>query len=248
MGLSFFRQLQKRNRDFEITVDGNPISVFVKENDRARRLIMRLAPGGAAVKVTVPSHVGDEEIETFVEKNRAWIATRIGRLPDRVKLAPGSNILFRGVEHRIEATGNLRGIVETAVNGSGQPVIRVPGEAEAIGKKLLVWLKREARKDLDQAVMRHCEKIAVRPKRLRITDTTSRWGSCSTTRTLSFSWRIIMAPPEILDYLAAHEVAHLVEMNHSARFWNLTRKLCPGTDTHKNWLRVNGSKLHAIDV
>jgi len=90
------------------------------------------------------------------------------------------------------------------------------------------------------------EALNVRPKIVRITDTTSRWGSCSTTRTLSFSWRIIMAPPVVLRYLAAHEVAHLREMNHSPDFWNLVREICPDMDKHKAWLRTNGNRLHAI--
>ena len=247
MGLSFFQKLQQRDRNFTVEVEGRVLPVRILENDRAKRLILRIAPGADGLKVTVPSHVSDDEIEAFVAKNHAWVAARLGRLPKRIKLVEGSKIPFRGVDHRVASSGKTRGLIEVTTM-EGVPVLIVPGDSRSIGRKLVIWLKREARKELDAAVMRHCEKIDVRPRRLRITDTTSRWGSCSSAPTLSFSWRIIMAPPDVLDYLAAHEVAHLIEMNHSRRFWNLTRELCPETDRHKGWLRVNGAKLHAIAV
>jgi predicted metal-dependent hydrolase len=88
----------------------------------------------------------------------------------------------------------------------------------------------------------------VRPKSIRITDSRSRWGSCSASRTLSFSWRIIMAPPAALDYLAAHEVAHLKEMNHSPDFWRLVARLCPAMEAQKAWLRANTERLHSVLV
>ena len=247
MSFSFFKQLQKRDRDFSIQLDGKAVCVKVVENDRAKRLTLRLQPGGDGVKVTIPSHIGDDEIEAFVARNRNWIAARLARLPDKTQLIAGALVPYLGIDHLIVPTGKMRGVVEVDHNDE-PPKLRVPGNEKTISRKLLTWLKQEARRELNEVVMHHCEKIGIRPRQIRITDTTSRWGSCSSTRTLSFSWRIIMAPPEVLDYLAAHEVAHLKEMNHSDRFWKLTRELCPDTDRHKAWLRANGSKLHAIDI
>lgn len=247
MALNFFQQLQKRNRDFDIEIDGRMLPVKVVENDRAKRLTLRLVPSGDGLKVVAPFHVDDREIEAFVERNANWAAARIARLPSKTRLELGQTVPYKGIEHTIVSSGKLRGVVTTSVKDS-TPVIEVPGHENSAGRKLLSWFKKEARRELDLAVNRHSSAIGVRPKQLRITDTTSRWGSCSTTRTLSFSWRIIMAPPEVLDYLAAHEVAHLVEMNHSERFWKLTRRLCPDTDVHKAWLRTNGAKLHAVIV
>jgi predicted metal-dependent hydrolase len=247
MTFSFFRQLQKRDRNFELEVDGSSIPVRVVENDRAKRLTLRIVPGGDALKVTVPGHVGDEEIEAFVERNRNWVASRLSRLPEKTALVDGSVIPYLGLDHKIVSTGKLRGIV-TRFEVDGEWQLHVPGDEASLSKRLLSWMKQQARKELNLAVNRHVQTINVRPKQIRITDTTSRWGSCSSTRTLSFSWRIIMAPPQVLDYLAAHEVAHLVEMNHSDRFWNLTKQLCPETDQHKSWLRVHGAKLHAVSA
>lgn len=247
MGFSFFQQLQKRDRDFEVEVDGAMLPIKVVENDRAKRITLRIVPGGDGLKVTTPSHVGDDEIEAFVERNRNWVAARLARLPSKVKVVTGASVLYRGIEHTIVSTGILRGVVQSRITDDGAELL-VPGDEKTLSRKLLSWFKQEARRELNAAVAEHVSKIHVRPKQIRITDTTSRWGSCSTTRTLSFSWRIIMAPPEVLNYLAAHEVAHLVEMNHSDRFWSLTRELCPDTDLQKNWLRKNGARLHAVDV
>jgi len=247
MAFSFFRQLQKRDRNFEIEIDGKVMPVQVIENDRAKRITLRLNPSGDGVKVTTPGHIGDDEIEAFVHRNNNWIAARISRMPDRVELSDGATVLFKGIDHRITSTGKLRGLVRVT-ELDGEPCLQVPGEGDGVSRKLVAFFKKEARKELDKAVNIHAAAIGVRPKQMRITDTTSRWGSCSSTRTLSFSWRIIMAPPEVLNYLAAHEVAHLREMNHSERFWKLTRQLCPDTDIQKTWLRLHGAKLHAVVV
>ncbi len=247
MALNFFRELQKRNRDFQLEVDGKNLSVAVVENDRAKRLTLRIVPSGDGLKVTTPSHVGDDEVHDFVNRNRHWVAVKLSKMPERVKLEAGSMIPLHGVDHELIATGKNRGVVESVVI-DGRHLLYVPGDKVNISRKLVDWMKREARYELNKAVAGHAAKIGVRPRQIRITDTTSRWGSCSSNRVLSFSWRIIMAPPGVLDYLAAHETAHLVEMNHSERFWDLTKRLCPETDRHKQWLRKNGAKLHSISV
>ena len=107
-------------------------------------------------------------------------------------------------------------------------------------------MKREAKRDIEALVAKHSATIGQRARAIRFRDTKSRWGSCTSDGTLSFSWRIMMAPPLVIDYLVAHEVAHLKEMNHSARFWKLCRELCPETDRCKDWLKRNGTALQAI--
>jgi predicted metal-dependent hydrolase len=106
------------------------------------------------------------------------------------------------------------------------------------------FLKREARRDLALSVRRYAEVLGVKFTRISVRDQSSRWGSCTSDGVLSFSWRLILAPPFVLDYLAAHEVAHLVEMNHSARFWRVVARICPETDRAKAWLHAHGNELH----
>jgi predicted metal-dependent hydrolase len=126
------------------------------------------------------------------------------------------------------------------------PILLVAGEARHLRRRLLDFLKREAKRDLEWAVIRHTLSLGVRAKAVRLRDQVSRWGSCSATGHLSFSWRLVLAPPFVLDYLAAHEVAHLRELNHSRRFWQLCEALAPQSQTARAWLRANGPALHAI--
>lgn len=230
-----------------LDVDGRVLPVQVREHDRATRLTLRIVPGGKALRVTTPPHVRDAEIDEFVSRNRNWVAARIARLPQTVVLGDGAELSYLGLQHRIERTNKLRGVV-AAVERDGSRFLLVPGEAGQTGRKLHAFFRQQARTLLNEAVARHSASLGVRPKSIRITDSKSRWGSCSTTRTLSFSWRIVLAPPEVLDYLAAHEVAHLREMNHSKAFWNLVRQVCPQMERHKQWLRRHGATLHAVEL
>ena len=124
------------------------------------------------------------------------------------------------------------------------PLICVSGELPHIARRVADFLKREARKDLEAAVARHAARLSVKPRGVVLRDTASRWGSCSSTGRLNFSWRLILAPPYVLDYLAAHEVAHIVHMNHSPLFWKLTRRLFPETERAEAWLKTHGAALH----
>lgn len=233
--------------DREVEADGQTLPVSIVENARARRLTLRILPGGRSLKVTVPPHVSDAQVDRFLEKNRNWVAARVARLPESVTLDVGATIPFLGVDHRIVHLDRLRGVVESR-NIAGEQSLLVPGEPSAVCRKVVAFMKREARSHLNDAVDLHARKLGVRPRAIRITDTLSRWGSCSNSRTLSFSWRIVMAPPEVLDYLAAHEVAHLCEMNHSPAFWALVGRTCPEMERHRLWLKRHGAGLHAIVI
>ncbi|MDE2018292.1 MAG: M48 family metallopeptidase, partial [Hyphomicrobiales bacterium] len=150
---------------------------------------------------------------------------------------------LRGAEHGTMHVPDARGVAWVARVG-GAPFVCVAGRREHFARRLADFLKREARRDVEAAVARHAGALGMRPAGVSIRDTRSRWGSCSHGGALNFSWRLILAPPFVLDYLCAHEVAHLAHMDHSARFWALTRRLCPRTDEAEAWLRVNGSALH----
>jgi predicted metal-dependent hydrolase len=135
-------------------------------------------------------------------------------------------------------------MVRSASDPDGTAVLVVPGDRDHLRRRVEDYLRVVARADLAAAVARHAGTLGVTPKAVRLKDTTSRWGSASSSGTLSFSWRLAMAPPFVLDYLAAHEVAHLMEMNHSARFWAICRRLAPRTEEAQAWLREHGRSLH----
>jgi predicted metal-dependent hydrolase len=124
------------------------------------------------------------------------------------------------------------------------PRLYVAGEDEHAPRRLLDWLKRQAHLDLKTRVAVHAKRLDLTPKRIFVRDQTTRWGSCSTSGALSFSWRLVLAPPFVLDYLAAHEVAHLGHMNHGPRFWGLVERTMPRHEEARSWLRKHGASLH----
>src|SRR6267143_1728355 len=154
----------------------------------------------------------------------------------------------RGVAHRIVHRAGLRGTVWTEVRDSGERILCVAGGVEHIDRRVHDYLKRQARGELQKAAQSYAHALGVKVKRLSIRDQSSRWGSCTSAGSLSFSWRLILAPPYVLDYLAAHEVAHLVEMNHSARFWRVVARVCGHVERAKTWLDTHGNDLHRYGI
>jgi predicted metal-dependent hydrolase len=196
------------------------------------------------IVLTMPPRGSIKQARLFAQKHGAWIAARLARLPQTVPLIEGSVIPLRGVGHRIVHRRDARGTVWTEMAGNGEPLICVAGGDAHVARRLRDYLKREAKADLDIASRRAAASLGVAVKRVSVRDQSSRWGSCSSTGVLSYSWRLILAPPFVLDYLAAHEAAHLVEMNHSRRFWRLVENIYPETAKAKAWLNAHGADLH----
>jgi predicted metal-dependent hydrolase len=166
-------------------------------------------------------------------------------VPDRPQVRPGIKIPLRGVPHTIVHEPGRRGTVSAAIDENG-PSLTVHGDRLHLPRRIADFLKREAKREIETLVEKHSSAVGRRAKAVRFRDTTSRWGSCTSDGTLSFSWRIMMAPPPVINYLVAHEVAHLKEMNHGPKFWKLCEELCPDTDRCKAWLKRNGGALQAI--
>lgn len=229
-----------------LDVAGRLMPLTIKQHERATRITLRIEPGGRALKMTIPSGLEQREVNAFLDRHQGWLLTKLAKFAIDTGLRDGGSILFRGVSHRIQHTGSLRGLTE-AVSIDGKAVLKVSGMPEHIGRRIATFLKKEARADLERLARFHARSISASINSISMKDTRSRWGSCSSEGNLSFSWRIVMAPPSVVDYLAAHEVAHLKEMNHGPRFWALCKKLCPHTEEAKAWLKRHGSQLHAID-
>jgi predicted metal-dependent hydrolase len=228
-----------------IAIDGREIEVKFKRHGRARRLIVRLDRKGEAVTVTVPPRASRKEALAFVERSRAWISGRLAKQPQAIAFAPHSEIMLRGIAHVIISDPGKRGLIHISADPS---LIVVPGDAVHLKRRLTDWLKREAKRDLLAASDRHARAIGVSFRKLSIRDQASRWGSCSADGGLSYSWRLILAPPHVLDYVAVHEVAHLKHMNHGMRFWRLVLAHCPEAGEARNWLRRHGAGLHRYGV
>ena len=250
--MSFFRTLgtpaQAMPDEERRTLDlaGRAIPLVIRKNGRARRLTLRIEPGGTGLRLTIPGRTRRRDVDAFLDKHRGWAAERLNGLPAPTLIGVGSRLPVGGVDHEVVHSGRLRGTTRREEREDG-PVIVVSGPEDRAAARVEAWLKAEARREIDAAIQRHAPAVGREPGVVRVKDTRTRWGSCSSAGALSFSWRLAMAPANVLEYLVAHEMAHLVHMNHGPDFWALTRELCPWTNEAKAWLRHEGQALHAFE-
>lgn len=222
-------------------IAGRELAVAVRVNARSRSYRLSVPSTGRPV-LTVPSygHVG--EAEAFVHRQRAWLEARLKRAPGPKAFVDGAILPVRGVDHLIVGIDRIRGRVQVSIE-DGVAGLRVPGGPDHLARRLTDWLKSEAETDFRERVGVHAHHLGVKPIGLRLRGQSTRWGSCSSTGRLNFNWRLILAPPFVLDYVAAHEVAHLVEMNHSPAFWAEVERTLPDMKRGRAWLRAHGQTL-----
>lgn len=230
----------------EAMIDGKLVLVAVRVSQRAKNYRLSIPHAGGPV-LTVPRYGTWREAESFLNNQLDWLAARLKRAAKPVTFKAGARIPLRGVEHRIIGTGRVRGRVE-AYEEDGQAFLAVPGEPEHRARRLTDWLKAEAHRDLTRRVTVHARRLDVEVKGITMRSQATRWGSCSTTGRLSFNWRLVMAPPYVLDYVAAHEVAHLVEMNHSQAFWDTVASTLPSMERGRTWLKNHGRQLMVYGI
>ena len=224
--------------------EGTPFRVAVRRRASARRITLRVSSATGEVVLTLPERTAVSAAQRFADAHSAWIAGRVAKVPARITLEDGALVPLRGVPHRILHWSMTSGLTVATRDGEEAPVIAVSCQAPHVGRHVRDFLEVEARRDLVEAVTRHARALGRAPKRLTVRDTRSRWGSCSARGHLNFSWRLILAPSFVLDYLAAHEVAHLAEMNHSERYWRVLEGLYPRVEEAERWLKRHGTELH----
>ncbi len=235
-----------RSNKEALNITGLPAPVEVRRHPTARRMTLRVSRTRRAVIMTVPLRCNLADAGTFVTTHIDWVRQHLGTVPQPVPFADGVLMPFRGDVHQLKFIDarDEDHLVRVVEPGDGEMPELVVAGARNAPRLLHNWLIEAARTDLDACVVRHARRLGARPKRIAIRDQASRWGSCSTTRVLSFSWRLVLAPPFVLDYVAAHEVAHLLEMNHGPRFWSLVDETMPQVEEAKVWLRHYGMDLH----
>jgi predicted metal-dependent hydrolase len=220
-------------------------SLRLSVNPRARRISIRIDGLRGEVVAVAPSERRLADAVAFARSRSDWIAERLSVRPAGAALEPGAVIPLEGRPVRLEATGGA-GAARLVLDPEG-PRIVSGGEGEAFSRRVLNLLKRLARDRLDERTEVHRLSLGQLPVTIAINDAGTRWGSCTPrTRSIRYSWRVILAPPQILDYLAAHEVAHLVHANHSPAYWSVVRGLIGDHRPHRAWLRANGAALHAV--
>ena len=228
----------------DVTHAGATYRVALKRSATARRLTLRVRAASRDAVLTMPARGSLSAAREFAQRHGAWIGARLARLPQQIVFSPGAIIPLRGVEHVITHRPGARGRVSIEALADGQLGICVTGGEAHVARRVTDYLMRQARRDIEASVAFYTAAIKQPVRSITLRDTSSRWGSCSSQGSLNFSWRLVLAPAYVLDYLCAHEVAHLVHMNHSARFWKLTQSLCPATDRAEVWLKAHGTGLH----
>lgn len=222
-----------------IQAGGRDVTVSFKRNRQARRIVIRLSRNRTGIVVTMPPHASRAEALDFVARSERWIAERLAAESPVAEFAHGAGIPLRGEPHVITHEAARRGAVwcETGY-------IHVAGDAVHLPRRMTDWLKREARRDLVAASEKYASAMGVAFHAVSIRDQKSRWGSCSSDGSLSYSWRLVLAPSFVLDYVAAHEVAHLKHMNHGRQFWRLVLTHCKESAAARTWLKRHGGSLH----
>lgn len=217
--------------------DKPPYEVVWRRSARARRLSLRVSHLDGRVTLTLPKRVSERQGRAFLADKDDWIRAQLARCPAGEAPGIGGTLPFAGERLRIVA-------------GAGRAVRRVGDRVEVpadrTAARLLGWVREQARARLTEAADRHAAALGRPYGRITLRDTRSRWGSCSSRGDLMFSWRLVMAPPRVLDYVAAHEVAHLAHMDHSPRFWACVESLFGDCRAERRWLREHGAALHAV--
>ncbi len=221
------------------TLEGNPpIDVTLRHSARAKRLSLRISRLDGRVTLTMPRRAPEREGIAFLRTKEAWLRGHLSDMKPGVNVTVGQSVPFRGVATPIVVGQGRR----ARITGAQIEV----SQASPAGPQVKALMRHAARDALAVASDTYAAQLGKTYTRLSIRDTRSRWGSCSSLGALMYSWRLIMAPPAVLDYVAAHEVAHLVEMNHQPSFWAVVARLCPDYEQHRNWLRQEGDHLHRV--
>lgn len=214
-----------------------PIEVVVKRSPRALRISLRVSGVDGRVSLTLPKRVAIAEAQGFLREKEPWIRKHLDKQPEVTVMQPDALLPIEGTPRKIVETA-------TKVVRLHPHWVEVPHGADKAAPRLRAFLKTLARDRLAAASQDYAAQIGRSFGKITLRDTRSRWGSCTSEGNLMYSWRLILAPPEVLDYVAAHEVAHLAEMNHSPAFWATVEGVMPDYKTRRRWLRDHGGGLH----
>jgi predicted metal-dependent hydrolase len=216
-----------------------PIEIVMKRSARARRFSLRVSRLDGRVTLTLPARAGESEAVRFLKAQEGWLRQTLAQMPDAAGEAVGIGAVLP-VEGRLL---RLEAATGRSVRVEGEALL-VPGDPAQAAARVAAWLKVLARDRLARESTRYASLVGRSYSRLTLRDTRSRWGSCAPDGALMYSWRLILAPPSVLSYVAAHEAAHLVEMNHSTAYWAVVDRICPGWRRERAWLRSEGQALH----
>jgi predicted metal-dependent hydrolase len=224
------------------------IAYTVRRSNRARHA--RIVVDADGVEVVIPRRMALRHVEPFVQEKRGWIERTLRRIEaaherSGVRLEDGGTVPYLGRQLALRARvepGRVRPHVALGVGDMLRVAVGAPGR-EPLRAALEGWYRRRARTEVGRRLDAACARAGTRYERLSIRGQRTRWASCSSNGAMSFNWRLLLAPEEILDYVVEHEVAHLTVLDHSSRFWRLLEHRSPRYREHERWLRRHGPAL-----
>lgn len=229
-----------KNTKFTIKNKNDNIAINIRVSKKAKRMILKFSQVDG-FELVRPYNFPERKALDFIIKHEDWVLNKASLKNDIkvISLENGAEISIFGITYTITHTDNLRGLTHF----DGDKII-VSGYNEFINDKIVRFLKQHIKQTIQDVALKKADLLDVKFKKISIRDTKTRWGSCSSSGNLSFSWRLVFAPFDVFEYVVCHEVAHLREMNHSKNFWSLVKQICPHYKQHKDWLKYNGASLH----
>ena len=224
-----------------LTLPSGVARIEWRRSARARRVSLRIDPADGSVIVTLPLRASHKAGMALLMDHVDWVSNRLAALPDQVPLTEGASIPISGVPYVIRHLPGARGGAWIA-----DGFLTVTGAPEFLSRRVRDFLRQEARRRLTAVTVAKAQRIGIMPRRVTMKDTSSRWGSCAPDKSIALSWRLVMAPDFVQDYVASHEVAHLRHMNHGRYFWALVEELTPHKQAAINWLKAEGPRLLRI--
>ena len=219
--------------------DGRTVPVRPRRSKRARRVFLRVGPHDGLLELVLPQRATLEEGMKFARGQTAWIAKRLAAVGGPAPFTDGATFPLLGETITIRRDERRSAI--PVLDGN---VLVVGGREETLSARVHRWLADRAAREIEPRIRAVSPRVGREPRRVTVRDTRSRWGSCSKDGNVSLSWRLVLGPGHVLDYVIAHEMAHLRELNHGPRFWALVEKICPEFESSRHWLRDHGSQLH----
>ena len=222
-----------------LSINGERLPLVIKRHRRAKRICLRYNPTQHTISLTLPRHTRVSVGLQFLMQKSEWLMDTLHEIPEKKQIKPGVVVPLLGARVRIKHEPTLEDRYYL-----DDEALYIGGPREQFQKRLIETLRTIAVSAIDEIASKHARKIGRRIQRISVRDTRSRWGSCSSNGNLAFSWRLVFAPFEVMEYVVAHEVAHLRHMNHSKNFWELVGYLSPDFEAAKDWLRLHGKELY----
>ena len=237
------KQLREEMIPEYLKVGQETLPLVIKRHASAKRICLRYNPTQHAISLTLPRRTRVADGLQFLLLKSQWLIDTLQEMPSQKQIKPGVVIPLMGRRIRIKHDATLRGSFKLEPE-----LLTVGGDREFFARRVTEALKKIAAKEISKLAERDAAAIGRRINRITVRDTRSRWGSCSSTGNLSFSWRLVFAPKEVMEYVVAHEVAHLRHMNHSPSFWSAVERICSGYEPAKVWLRLHGKHLYRFNA